>query len=273
MLDGILFQSLHSTSKACTLSVLSTFLYREMKNITALVGGIGILPECLASQLDVRLNTSVTSISTSSAEVELETNAGLITADRVILATTAPIAKTLYLSSWVIERELLDTPYSSTLVITLAMQDAFRLKPDIAGIYGILVPKVERDIISSITFEAAKDKSRLAGGHLLVIFLSGTAGKQMIDWKEDAILPVVLNELDKYIGNVSESIRFTRIYRWNEAMPYSPVGRIKNVARYRESITESTKIFLAGDYLGLPSTEGAAETGKWAADTIIKNLH
>jgi oxygen-dependent protoporphyrinogen oxidase len=55
-------------------------------------------------------------------------------------------------------------------------------------------------------------------------------------------------------------------------MPLSPIGRSRNVARYRGSINGSTRVYLAGDYMGMPFTEGAAETGKWAAEALIKNL-
>jgi oxygen-dependent protoporphyrinogen oxidase len=89
----------------------------------------------------------------------------------------------------------------STIVIAIAMHDTFQFAPDLQGIYGFFVPKKERDVISAIGIEALKDKQRIAGGHLLNIFLSGKAGQGMIDWKEEAILPVVLNELDKYFAD------------------------------------------------------------------------
>jgi oxygen-dependent protoporphyrinogen oxidase len=189
--EGLFFQPLREVSRAFSISILSTFLYRKTKNTTALTGGIGVLPECLGSQIEVLANTPVVSMSMGKSGVELETGAGLMNADRVILATTAQVSQAIYPSPGMIERELLATQYSSTLVIAAAMQDSFHLEPDIEGIYGILVPKKERSVISSISIEASKDKLRLSGGQLLVVCLSGKAGKEMIEWKEEAILPVV----------------------------------------------------------------------------------
>ena len=94
----------------------------------------------------------------------------------------------------------------------------------------------------------------------------------MIDWRDDDILAVVLREMDTYFVSVSENILFTKIYRWKEAMPMTPPGRSRNVARYRKSVNSSTKVFLAGDYMGMPFTEGAAETGKWTAENLMRNL-
>jgi len=121
-------------------------------------------------------------------------------------------------------------------------------------------------------FLLSKDNRRLANGKLFVAFLSDKAGSEMIDWKEDDILAVVLKEMEKYLVRVSGNIMFTKIYRWKEAVPMSPLGRTRNVAQYRKSVDGSTKVFLAGDYMGMPFTEGAAETGRWAAWCLTKSL-
>jgi oxygen-dependent protoporphyrinogen oxidase len=204
--------------------------------------------------------------------VELDAGTEPIIADRVILATTASVSRTLYKKPGAIERELLVTRYSSTLVIAVAVQDSFRVDPEIAKIYGILIPKRERRVISAIEIEESKDIRRLGKGKLFVTFLSGKAGSEMLNWKEDIILSVVLEEMEKYFPGISRDVLFTKIYRWKEAMPMSPVGRSRNVAQYRKSINGSTKVFLAGDYMGMPCTEGAAETGRWAALSLMRNL-
>jgi oxygen-dependent protoporphyrinogen oxidase len=49
----------------------------------------------------------------------------------------------------------------------------------------------------------------------------------------------------------------------------SSVGRSKSIQNYRSKTTTKSNIFLAGDYMGMPFTEGAAETGRWAASQII----
>jgi oxygen-dependent protoporphyrinogen oxidase len=270
-IDGLFFQSLRDTSRALPIWITSLFLYQKKKTKT-LIGGIEVLPKGLASQLDVRLNTSVRSMSIGKSGVELDAGTEPIIADRVILATTASVSRTLYKKPGAIERELLVTRYSSTLVIAVAVQDSFRVDPEIAKIYGILIPKRERRVISAIEIEESKDIRRLGKGKLFVTFLSGKAGSEMLNWKEDIILSVVLEEMEKYFPGISRDVLFTKIYRWKEAMPMSPVGRSRNVAQYRKSINGSTKVFLAGDYMGMPCTEGAAETGRWAALSLMRNL-
>jgi oxygen-dependent protoporphyrinogen oxidase len=269
---GLFFQPLSELSNAFSLSILSTFLYRAVKNMTTLTGGIGELPECLAAQLDMRLNTSALSMTIESAGVEVETSAGPIIADRVILAAPATVSRVLYRPTGLIEENLLGTQYSSSVVIAIALKDTFHIEEHLQDIYGAFVPKVERNVLAAIKNEALKEKSRVAGGQLMECFISGEAGKEMIDWVEEKILAAVFKELEKYFAGVSENTLFTKIYRWKEAIPLSPIGRGKNVAQYHANITGSTKVYLAGDYMGMPFTEGAAATGKWAAEAMIKNL-
>ncbi len=269
--NGFYFQPLRDMSRVVPLATSSLMFFNKAKYST-LIGGINVLPERLASELDVRLNAPVKSLSIEKTGIELNTDKESITSDRVILATTASVSKALYKEPSIIERKLLATQYSSTLVVAFAVKDSYRIAPEIAGLYAILIPGKERDVIVAITNEGNKDKHRVANGKLFLAFLSGKAGSEMIQWKDNDILAVVLKETEKYFAGLSGNILFTKIYRWKEAAPMSPVGRSRNVAQYRMSINGSTKVFLAGDYKGLPYTDGAAETGRWAAESLVRNL-
>ena len=268
---GLFFQTLREISRALPIGVTSLFLYQKKKAKT-LVRGIDTLPKCLASQLDVRLNTPVRSMSIGQGGAELDTGAEMLTADRVILATTASAARALYQEAGTIERELLATPYSSSLVVAVAVPDSFRIDPEIADIYCIFIPEKERGVIASMGIPGSEDKRCPGNGKVLAAFLSGKAGSEMMDWKDDAVLSAVLGEMDKYFAGLSASVLFTKVYRWKEALAMSPPGRARKAAQYRRSVNASTRVLLAGDYTGMPFTEGAAETGKWAAESLMRNL-
>lgn len=91
----------------------------------------------------------------------------------------------------------------------------------------------------------------------------------MVDRSDDDIVNGVLPELEMYFPGVAKAKRFVHIVRWHEAIPKSPVGRAKNIAVYRRNWMPSCRVVLAGDYMGMPSTDGAAETGLWAAKQIL----
>ncbi len=271
--EGFYYQSLSDVSRVVPMFTTSLLFIKRAKCMS-LIGGINVLPQRLASELDVRVSTPVQSMSIDKTGIELNTDNERIIADRVILATTASVSRALFREPSTNERELLGTPYGSTLVIGLAVKDSFRVAPEVAGLYYFAIPKKERNVIAGIVNGdlGNKDRGRVANGKLLVAFLSGKAGLEMIDWKESDILAVVLKEMEKYFVGISENMLFTKIYRWKEASPMSPLGRSRNVAQYRMAVNGSTRVFLAGDYMGLPCTEGAAESGKWAAEALMRNL-
>ncbi len=269
LVAGLYFHSLRNTSRALLIGITSMFLYQKKKAMI-LANGINALPKSLASQLDVRLNTPVKSIEIGKSDVELDTGTESIRADRVILATTASTARALYHEPTAIERELLATPYSSSIAIAIAAKDTFLVDPEISDIYSILIPEKERDVIAGIL--TLDDRTRIGSDKIFKAVLSDKAGSELMGRKDESIVPVVLGEMDKYFAGLSENVLFTKVYRWREALAMTPVGRIRMVARYRQSVNGSTKVFLAGDYMGMPYIEGAAETGKWAALSMMKNL-
>jgi oxygen-dependent protoporphyrinogen oxidase len=268
---GLAFQSLRENSRALPIATMALLLYGKAR-LRTLTGGIRALPECLATEVEVQLNSPIKAMSISESGVELEVGTERIIADSVILATPASVSRTLYKEPSLIERELLATPYSSTLNVALAADDSFRIDPDIADLYGFMIPKKERGILASIANEGCKDKRRLADGQLILTFVSGEAASEMINWQDQAILSAVLQDLEKYYTGISGHVLFTKIYRWKEAVPISWPGRSKQIAQYRKRINHSTKVLLAGDYMGMPFMEGAAETGKWAAQSVINYL-
>jgi len=76
-----------------------------------------------AEQLDIQLNTSVDEISMGNNGVVLESGKRKFRANQVILATPAPISKAMYKAANTLEADLLETKYSSTVTIAIALND------------------------------------------------------------------------------------------------------------------------------------------------------
>ena len=55
-------------------------------------------------------------------------------------------------------------------------------------------------------------------------------------------------------------------------MLFTLLGRAYSVKQYRDTGSASNRIWLAGDYLGFPWTDSAAQNGIWAADQIRKYM-
>jgi oxygen-dependent protoporphyrinogen oxidase len=269
MLQGFYFQAPEDTSLSLAL-VLSAFGFRRARTLTC-TGGVGMLPEALASRLDVVINSPVRSVEIAADSVLVATTSSMMQADYVILAVPATEARRVYTSGDDLSLRLMATSYSANINIAFMTDDGFSLPAKLIDVYGLLVPRLEREYIASIGIEANKDRDRAPHGQLLNIMLSNTASQSMMSLPDDVIVRTVTPEVESFLPGISGHIEATRIYRWPQAEPYSHVGRATDLRQYREDVCSSLpRVLLAGDYMSMPYTEGAAESGKWAADRIAR---
>ena len=99
--------------------------------------------------------------------------------------------------------------------------------------------------------------------------LDGTHGKDYLEKNEEEILKFITPEVCRFIPEFQTQSFKHHFIKWKYAEPKSQVGRSKLIKSYREDLTKESKIVLAGDYLGFPYTDSAAQTGKWAAEFIL----
>lgn len=267
LLEAFYFQSPKDTSKALSIA-LNAFGAHKARTMT-LTTGIGKLPELIGKKLNILFSTPVDKVYIENDKVIVVSGQSTFKANKIVLATPAPSSKKIYKDVSLIESLLLNTKYSSTINIAFALKKELSRKANLDKIYGVWIPLNERKIIAAFTIETAKNYKRATSGELVNVMLSGKFGKSMMLLSDEKIITEVLLELNKYIPNITRHISFTKIYRWPNAEPMSPVGRSKNLLEYRSTIKKGEKILLAGDYLSMPFSEGAAESGLWAATTIL----
>ena len=273
-LEGFYFQAPEGTSKALALMLMAFNLRKA--NVMTLRGGLGSLPCALAVLVpDVRLRSPVREISPTATGVCIRTNTDTQEAAYVVLATTATAARAMYRPTTEPEKQLLATTYSSTVNIGVAANRDWRKGYGLDQVYGLLIPRSERDVIAAIGIETCKHAARAPEGELLDIMLAGQEGAEYVDAPEDEILARTLPEAEHYFPGLTDSKRFAHVVRWPEALPRSPVGRSSAIASYRQESVARQKagclqrVVLAGDYVGMPFTDGAAETGTWAAAQVL----
>lgn len=271
MLQGFYFQAPEDTSLSLGLA-LTAFGFRRGRILTC-TGGIGSLAEAMASRLDVAINSPVSSVEIAADSVVVATTSSSMQADHVILAVPATEARRLYTSGDDLSLRLMATSYSANLNIAFMTDDGFSVPANLSDVYGLLVPRLEREYIASIGIETNKNRDRAPHGQLLNIMLSNTASQTMMSLPDDVVVRTVTPEAERFLPGISGHIEATRIYRWPQAEPYSHVGRATDLRQYREDVCSSLpRVLLAGDYMSMPYAEGAAESGKWAADQIAKTL-
>lgn len=267
-LEGLYFQQPEGTSKALALWLTGYSVRRG--TLLTLTSGLGALPEALAAPLDVRLNSPIEHLRVTAKEVKARTVDGQIfRADYAVLATTAPVAKKIYSQAAQWTESLLSTRYSTTANLGLGTRIHWNDQPDLKNVYGILIPRCERQNIAAIAIESHKQTSRVPQGEFLDIMLAGAAGARLIGASDAEITEAIVAEAEPHFPGLRNEIRFSHLVRWEQAEPLSPIGRSRAIREYRQKWTPDRRVLLAGDYMATPTTDGAAHSGLWAAGKII----
>lgn len=266
MLEAFYFQAMEETSRALPIA-LNAYGAHKARTMT-LTEGMGSLPRRMAASLDIRFGTAAERVMVDGDEVVVVSGAETFRAAHVILAVPAYVTQDIYNPEDETETDLIKTQYSSTVNIAIALKNKHSNGWGLGEVYGIWIPRTERQKVAAITIESHKHPHRAASGELINVMLSGEAGAEMVEMDDEAILAEIMPELEAYLPGLSKDIAFVKVYHWSHAEPMSPVGRSQKIKQYRESLGQNPRVILAGDYMGMPFTEGAAETGVWAASRI-----
>jgi len=143
--------------------------------------------------------------------------------------------------------------------------------PGLSNVWAMMIPRGERRQIVSVTIESAKDPARVPkGGEMLNLFVTPDSAERMMEWPDEQVVSAVAEDVERLFPGAFAAKNFTRVVRWREGMPTSPVGRARALAEYRRTRPRDCRVWLAGDYMGMPWLESAIETGTWAADRIVE---
>ncbi|MBA5688661.1 protoporphyrinogen/coproporphyrinogen oxidase [Rugamonas apoptosis] len=261
---GLYFHRLAGTSKALIAAIMAF----GGADTLAIAGGWQALPEALAAMLDVSYGATVERVEELPGGIRVLVNGEYLHGSAAVLATPAHRAQAILAAPTAVEARLLSVKYAATIHIALGLAPTWRLPANLRGVYGCLLAPSEGGRIAALTFESGRG---LAGGagEVISVMLGHQASINAADQPDDTTVREVVTELAAWLPDLSGAIVATHVQRWPAAEPLSPTGRAKAVAGYRATLSDARRIVLAGDYLGSPWTDGAAETGHWAARHLL----
>jgi oxygen-dependent protoporphyrinogen oxidase len=192
--------------------------------------------------------------------------------DHAIIATPAYVAAGLLRSvNPRLSSVLGGIRYSSSVTVALGYDaNAFdgRINAAPPDGFGFLVPRSEGQRLLACTFVHNKFPHRAPPDrYLLRVFLGGATDEGVLDLSDEAILRNIRDDLNSILGLTTEP-RFTRIYRWKQAMAQYEVGHLERVAeieRLRADIPGLSLIGNAYHGIGVPD---CIRTGMDAAKEI-----
>ncbi|MCE2504639.1 MAG: FAD-dependent oxidoreductase [Chlorobi bacterium] len=201
------------------------------------------------------------------------TDDGPIEADAVICALPATkVADVIPDLSAEIRHTLGKVTYSTGVRVVIGLDHS----PLPVGWHGALYPEDETPLLldRSINLPAITPP----GKSMLDLLVGRDRAEELLPLDDEEIKHQMLGDVrrnpppNSALPDDDEGL-FTRVYRWKEAVCMMSPGMFKAVAEMRRQLDRDVKnLFLAGDYMRVPSVNGALASGVGAASQAAELL-
>lgn len=243
----------------------------ERTNFLTPGGGMGSLTRALVDAVAdrLRLSTPAQQVVLRNGRVTgVQTNDGFIAADSVICATTATTARRLLPDLPAdIDRALESVTYSSTCRMVFGVQ-----RPTLPDrCYSLSLPSREGTFLVGYSDAAVKSPGVAPTGAGLIHAESTSEQAGPLSALSDGdVRSRMLKEIRRYTPDMPEPL-FTRVYRWKQAVCLMPGGSLRSLDRVRRSLpTRVPGLALAGEYMSIPSVNGALASGIAAVEDLLR---
>lgn len=238
-------------------------------------GGLGTLPDALAERLladgvDLRAATEVTALRRAGRRFELDTTAGAMTADAVVLAAPAFVCARLLADELpVAAAELGSVPHSSVSVVTFAFSR--EAVGDRLQASGFLVPRTEALLITGCTFLSAKWPETAGADEVVLRASTGRYGDdRQLELSDGELASRASAEIRELLGIRAEPLA-SLVQRWPRSFPQYLPGHLPKVARVRAELAQVPGLAVAGPVLGGIGIPSCLSSGEEAAREILES--
>lgn len=199
----------------------------------------------------VRLEQRDLSLRRSGEDWIIESTGSRERYDTVLLAVPAPVSAALLRAMQPQLAGLFDKiQYTSSAAVALAYDQA-----QVPAGHGLLVPRAEGRKMLACTFVHKKFPHRAPeGSALLRCFFSSSRLPGLLSYSDDELQKIVLQELKDILG-LSAEPRFTRVFRWECALPQYETGHLERVAAMEKLLAEMPGVHIIGNSfygIGIP---------------------
>ncbi|MFN8609711.1 MAG: FAD-dependent oxidoreductase [Vulcanimicrobiota bacterium] len=229
-------------------------------------GQMQSIPSAIAAQLTVHTGTPVLALTPLKSGWRVDSVLGPLDFDKVVLASTAGAARRILREPGPQLDLLRQTSYAATINVS------FRVPKGVLGDHHCYyVPYLENPVIAEFTNEALKDIEYL-GDSLVNVGLHELAALSLLECSDERIFRAVrqqLLSLHQGLAAVATRVHPHDLQRWREAIPKYSCDHVERVRHFLEVGQGYRGLYLCGDYLNAPWTEGASRTGQRAAELIL----
>ena len=193
------------------------------------------------------------------------TASGVVEADAVICATTATGALEIAPALPSDIRSVLSRVAYSRCCRVFFGVDSNPLPQDW---YGVMFPRDTGTLIAGVSNATAlRPESAPEGKTLIDALLIEEGADRLSALDDDHVAAQVLEEVRRFLPAMAAVPLFAHVHRWPEAGCLVPGGAMKALHEIPQQLLHDVRgLFLAGEYMGVPSTNGALRSGVDAAN-------
>ncbi len=235
--------------------------------ILTLAGGQGRMPEVLAAQLKVHLQTPVTEVRRAGTGVQI-THAGSVAEyDACVVTCPLPEAAAICCD----DRPMLDE-LNSTLDYTRCVSVAVGTTraPDCPA-FLVMLPSSEDPDIALIFLDHNKAADRAPAGHGLLTCLWETgASSRLIGNPDPMLIEHTLATVFSVFPELRGTVEYTHVTRWHRALPLTSIGSYQKIGRLNAALDPLSPIQYAADFMSAAGQNTAVEFGNRAARRVLE---
>ena len=237
--------------------------------------GMGMLPNRLMEQLDVRLQSPILRIDLRGGSGPYEVHVGgncpeSLIFDAVIVAIPANLVPTMIPGLPAdLGKHFQDVHYAPSIVVAVAVDTPF---PHVSMINNL--SRNDFRTVGSLVFDHHKGAGRVPPGKgLVTAILNEPSSRASMHLPDEDVVDSVREEVDSLFPGFSDKLLFTRVYRWEHgAVQFPPGTLLKQQTARRTLETRFKNLYFAGDGFHVSGLEDSFSTGIRAANHITKEI-
>jgi oxygen-dependent protoporphyrinogen oxidase len=216
------------------------FIQKIMKHsIFSLKGGLQLIPDAIAEQLDAEIlcNMTATAIfQEENGKCGVVVDGKLLLADHIVSTLPArSLAPLVHEASPESSKELSSIPHASVAVVNLGYNtSASKLKG-----FGYLIPREAKEkILGCVWNHSVFPEQQAPGKQCLTVMMGGMSNPHCCHYGVDAIEEIALDAVAKHMGiKKKPDLIATRIAR--QAIPQYHVGHEEKISQIKEQISRT----------------------------------
>lgn len=222
---------------------------RRLMGFVSLRGGMGDLVGALERSIEgveIRLGDAVQAVAGAGAPYRIHLAGGeVLEADVVLFASPAHVTAAIVEGDRpALAEALRAVPYVTTAVIFLAYRRSAFAEPPPG--YGFLIPRTEGRKLIACTVVSNKFPGRAPDDRVLLrTFVGGALQEEVAFLPEDEIVALAAREVAEILP-VREPPVWSRLYRWEKAIPQYNLGHRGRVDAIEEELLRSPGLHVTG---------------------------